>query len=665
MSRRSSTRPAPSPRITSALDSPPTITDRDGKVVTITFEPDYAKLVAFTDPVGRSWAIGYPSGFDYQVSKVTAPRQAGAADTLFSYDFANDRTTVTDANGNQVVHTLDTKGRQISATDALGHIQSKTWTAGSDVQSVTDGLSNSTTAAYDTAGNLLSTTLPTGAQSTASYTNTALPNLPTSVKDPAGNETTRQYDALGNLTKVRSTPLAADLEQRTYTGPKGLLATVTDANGNITRYAYDGPGNLITVTPPAPLGVTRYSYDSLSRITSITDGATFAYDNADRRTVTTWPGAGTQTNAFDNSGRLTSLSVKNTGGTETLRATYSYTTSAAADSDLLQSKTIAGVSTAYTYDTQRHLTGAGSATYSVDKADNITNFAGTAYTNNAANQVTAIGSLNLSYDNAGNVSGTTTPTTANEFSASNQFTRATRGGVQDFTAAYDTADQTQPRTITETVSGTTTGHVFTQTALGISSVLDNGTTRTSVSRDPDGKLITEKIGSTRYNLVTDHQGSVLGLVDTTGAFAATYTYLPYGGGTGTGAAAGSNPFRYLGGYTLRGGLALLGYRYYNPNWGRFFGPDPTGQERNTYAYAQSDPINRSDPRGDYSQDDFEDDLGFVASSIEVGAIGGAGIGCVVTSAGCPAGAAAGGLVGGLSGLSFGISYSITKRILGD
>ncbi|WP_157440113.1 RHS repeat-associated core domain-containing protein [Actinokineospora inagensis] len=668
----------------------------------------------------------------------------------------------TDPNGNAATYTLDSGGRPISVKDALGHGKAQTWTANSQVQTTTDGLSNSTTASYDTTDNLISVKLPTGAQTTVGYTNTALPNLPTSVKDPAGNEVTREYDDAGNLYKVRSTALAADLDVRLRSSPTGVVTSRTDANGNQTRFDYDSAGNLITVTPPAPLGVTRYGYDSLSRITSITDGAgkkvdyaydkldrvvaissggtvlqantydgngnlitratptvttaftydtypigslptsaqrtqgtsvetvsytydkagnlktladpagtatytydaanrltsladafgqttTFTYDNADHRTGITWPGAGTQTNTYDTAGRLTALSVKNTGGTELIKATYNYKTSGGADSDLLQSKTIAGVTTDYTYDTQRHLTKAGSATFTVDKADNITNLAGAALTVNVVNQLTGNGSQTFGYNSAGDLTSVTNPTTAHEYSVTNQLVRSTTSGAQTFVASYDTVDQSQPRTIAEPG----TDHVFSQTALGTSSVVRGGT-RTSVSRDPDGALITEKIGTGRYNVVTDYQGSVLGLVDTAGAVAATYTYSPYGVTTATGSAANTNPFRYLGGYTLVNGQSVFGYRYYTPTLGRFTNPDPTNRERNAYAYAGSDPINNSDPTG-----------GSFLST--VGGIVGTAAGAALVAAGCAAtgGVAcvvAGAVVGGLTG---GTGSALGAKLNGD
>ncbi|RAS67365.1 RHS repeat-associated protein [Lentzea atacamensis] len=734
-------------------------TDRAGNSVSITYN-EHTSPLTLTDQLGRTWSFAYDDWGN--VSKVTTPRPGGAVDTLFTYD-SDTQTTMTDPNSNKTVYTFDDENRQISAKDANGNTQSRTWTANSDIQSVTNGLNNSTTATYDTLDNLISTKLPTGASTTVGYTNTSLPNLPTSVKDPAGNEITRDYDSAGNLTKIRSVPLAADLEVRSYSGPKKLLDYVKDANGNVTYFDYDSAGNLVTTTPPAPLGPTRYTYDSLSRITSITDGAgkridysydrldrilsishngavlqamhydatgalttretpqvkttftydthptgrqpavvtrtqsgatetvsyaydktgnlktltdpagtatygydpgnrltslrdafgqttTFAYDRADRRTSTTWPGAGSQATGYDNSGRQTSLVVKNAGGTELLKATYSFTTASGADSDRMQSKTVAGTTTTYTYDQLHHLSKAGSVGYTVDKLDNITNFGGTAHTVNAANQLTAAGATTLGYDAAGNMTTEANPAGTYAYSPTNQLISGTRDGAPSFSASYDTVNQAQPRTITETIAGTATTHIFTHTALGISSTVDNGV-RSSVSRDPDGKLVTQKAGTSRYNFVTDYQGSVLALVDTTGAIAATYTYNPYGSVTATGPAAAANAYRYNGGYTLQGGLVLFGYRYYNSGRGRFTSPDPTNQERNAYAYAESDPINNSDPTGASTGSSVG---AFIGGTLGMAVGVGLTLACPATAGlGCAGAAAVMGGLGGGAGAALG------------
>jgi RHS repeat-associated protein len=639
--------------------------------------------------------------------------QFDPADTSFSY--GDKQTVETDPNGNKITFHFDDQGRQIDAVDALGHKQSQSWTANSDVATTTDGLSSSVTYTYDTLNNLIGTKQPTGANYAVGYTKAGQPHLPTSVKDPHNNEVTRDYDDAGNVTKIHSTGLNVDVQINTYNQPKGTLATRKDGNGNLSSFGYDAAGNLITFTPPAPAGQQRYTYDSLSRVTSVTDGRgiridyaydavdrvvaisrqgsvvqsntydtignlikrqvpgvdtdfqytktaaaieptrvqrtqagavetvtydydkagnlirlgdvsgvntynydaanrltsqtdpfgqtiTFAYDNADHRTATTFPGSGTQSNGYDSSGRQTSLKFTSAAGAVGLDIRYSYTTSTGADSDLMQSKTVGGTTTTYRYDGYRRLVGAAGSSFTNDNASNLTNREGLAFSVNAANQFIKAGTDNIGFDGAGNLISQSSNNSSFSYSSTNQLVDGTANGQQIFSATYDSADQTQRRTVTENVGGTSFTHTFGQSAIGTLQVVDNGA-RTSYARDSRGTLLSEKTpAGTRYNLITDYQGSVLALADATGNVAATYSYSPYGSVTATGAAANANFFRWIGTYQLRGGVNLTGYRYYNSTFGRFTQPDPTGQEFNAYAYANGDPINHSDPAGDLGLD---------------------------------------------------------------
>ncbi|MCR4265780.1 RHS repeat-associated core domain-containing protein, partial [Nitratireductor sp. ZSWI3] len=78
-------------------------------------------------------------------------------------------------------------------------------------------------------------------------------------------------------------------------------------------------------------------------------------------------------------------------------------------------------------------------------------------------------------------------------------------------------------------------------------------------------------------------------------------------------------------YDAETGLIYLNARYMDPVFGRFISPDdwdPTlpGVGTNRYAYAQNDPINKSDPSGhDYEFSGFEMSLGLVGvAEIELG-----------------------------------------------
>ncbi|TDX98678.1 RHS repeat-associated protein [Amycolatopsis arida] len=702
-------------------------TDRAGDRTTLEWDTGTGNLLALTDPSrGRYEFMSTEYG---RITELATPGPNGPARTRFDYDSQDtydvDKTIRTDANGHQTIYEYDRQGRQMKATDALGHSRSQTWTANSDIAVTTDGLNNSTTYRYDELNNLISTQLPTGATTSVGYTDAAHPHLPTTVTDPQGNRLSREYDDAGNLTKIHSDGLDVDLWVHTYHQPHGTLASRKNGNGHTTRFEYDERGNLTAEIPPAPMGATRYTYDSLSRLTSVTDGrgvridyaydkldrvvaishdgrvlqtmdydgignlteravpgvtttfrwtktaaasqptrverrdgtstevvtygydpvgnlttladgggttrytydkayrltaladpfgqtTTFAYDDTDRRTRTTFPGAGTQHNGYDNSGRRTSLRVTNTAGTELFAATYSYTRGDGSDSDQIQSTTIAGVTTNYTYDSLRRVTRAGSVTFGYDNANNMTNRAGTTFTINPANQFTQVGDQVNEFDGAGNLVGSQNPISSFTYSATNQMLEGYLNGTRIFDATYDTVDQTQRRRITETHNGVTTQHVFQQTALGLTQVIDNGY-RTSYTRDPDGTLITEKAADgTRYNLITDHQGSVLALLDSGGNLAATYRYDTYGAVHTNGSAAEDNHLRWLGQYQLRGGLHLLGHRYYNPSFGRFTQPDPTKQEPNPYTYANNDPINNSDPTGAAVNSCLQSNLGAIS-----------------------------------------------------
>ncbi len=745
-----------------ANQNPIEFTDRDGGLTKVEYTPTFPNMpVTLTDPRGGVYTLTYDT--NRRLTTLTKPAVGGVtATTTYDNDAAAGNTTVTDANGHASWHDFDPQGRQVEARDALGHSQTTTWTANSDVNTATDALTQSTTYQYDTANNLVGTKLATGAESTVGYTDAAHPHLPTQVTDGSGNEVTREYDDNGNVTLVRSTGLGADIESYDY-NVLGLPDSRTDGKGATTGYEYDDTGNLTKVVPPAPAKPTSYAYDSLSRVTAVTDGngvridygydkldrvvsvkqgatvlqantfnangaltgtqtagatrvleydarnrltkvtrgaevvsytydkvgnvktlltptgtatygyddadrltsladaytgtTTFGYDNADHRTSTTFPGGATQTNGYDNAGRQTLLKVTK-GTSELFKATYRFTKNGA-DTDKIQSKTVKSVTTDYTYDGLGRLTNAGTGSYTLDNAGNVLSGEGKTYTVNAADQYTKIDDAAVAFDGAGNYASTINPNSSFTYSKTNQVLTGSLGTskVLDFTS-YDTFDQTQPNTVTETPDGSTAvTHVFTRTAFGVSEVMDNGK-RSSFTRDTKGVLVGLKdTAGTRYGAVTDYQGTVLALVDTAGNLAAEYTYTPYGTVTATGTAAASNPFRYVGAYQLHRRTYLMGYRIYDAGLARFRSPDPTGQETNPYNYAKGDPVNQSDPTGAYSGADLGQDVGAglagIGSAVVVGAactvtagvgclIGGAVVGATFGALGGGAGAAIGG-----------------------
>ena len=114
-----------------------------------------------------------------------------------------------------------------------------------------------------------------------------------------------------------------------------------------------------------------------------------------------------------------------------------------------------------------------------------------------------------------------------------------------------------------------------------------------------------QVNGTTYYYVTNLQGDVMGLVDTSGNSVASYTYDPYGKPlTATGELADKNPLRYRGYYyDSESGLYYLQSRYYDPATRRFINADSyasTGQGligHNMFAYCLNSPTMLADRGG--------------------------------------------------------------------
>jgi RHS repeat-associated protein len=146
------------------------------------------------------------------------------------------------------------------------------------------------------------------------------------------------------------------------------------------------------------------------------------------------------------------------------------------------------------------------------------------------------------------------------------------------------------------------------------------------NREPGGTLNSMTTGGKSYYYLTDALGSVVALTDDTGAKVNSYSYSPRGVTRAATTEQVPQPYRFAGGYQDPTGLYHYEARYYDPNIGRFTSPDPSGQEKNPYLYAEGDPVNRIDPTGLLSLSDVGD---FLESTNDIwGAVTGciAGIG---------------------------------------
>ena len=127
------------------------------------------------------------------------------------------------------------------------------------------------------------------------------------------------------------------------------------------------------------------------------------------------------------------------------------------------------------------------------------------------------------------------------------------------------------------------------------------------SYDANGNPYALKYNGVTYYYITNLQGDVMYLVNSSGATVATYEYDPYGSiVSATGTMAEINPLRYRGYYyDTDTGFYYLQSRYYDPQIGRFLNADTfvsTGQGllgNNMFAYCNNSPIPNKDSTGHF------------------------------------------------------------------
>ena len=160
---------------------------------------------------------------------------------------------------------------------------------------------------------------------------------------------------------------------------------------------------------------------------------------------------------------------------------------------------------------------------------------------------------------------------------------------------------------TQRSNGTTTyNYVYNGSQLSQMTVDSN---TLNFAYDAGGVPVTVNYNGTNYYYITNLQGDVTGIANSSGAVVVSYTYDAWGKPLSiTGSMAATlgtlNPLRYRGYiYDTETGLYYLESRYYDPEIGRFINADTfvaTGQGmlgNNMFAYCGNNPVNRYDPTG--------------------------------------------------------------------
>jgi len=629
--------------------------DATGRPIRIVDENGRPTSVGY-DPVGRPTvatdAAGATTSFSYDASgNLIAQVDTGGNSTSFAYDAAGRAVRTTFADGTQVSTDYDADGRVTARTDQAGHVTRYAYGPRGELVEVVDPLGSRTTYAYDATGNRVSMTDALGRTTRYAFDrsgrmrSTVLPLGDTEVHeyDPAGNRIST-VDFNGELT-LFGYDARNRLNQRTLPGsethgfsysPTGKLLSMTDGRGTTTyeydqrdrpllmrdpsgreiRYQYDAVGNRTALTTPA--GTTAFTFDVANRVTAVVDSAgqriEINYNAVGKAARIAYPGDLSTTYEYDVLQRVRQITHSRNGSTV---ASYAYAFGPRGERRQVVEHT--GRSVSYSYDAAGRLLSemvslggaANTVTYSYDAVGNrATRHAGTtttAYVYDANDRMTTAGPVTFAHDDNGNVTSRTFAgtTTAYQYDALNRLRQVTAGTTVT-SYRYDALNQRVQRL---TAAGTTDFLVDAFDASGMSQVVleSDGAGQPVASYVYAGStpLSQHRAGTTSFRL-TDGQASTRLMADTSGTITDSFDYDAFGALV---ARDGTTEVtsRFNGQeFDEASGLYHLRAREYDPLTGRFTGRDPFAGylsdpvTLHPYLYSQNDPINKSDPSGQYT-----------------------------------------------------------------
>ena len=584
------------------------------------------KLASLTDPLGNVTAYTYDA-----VDRLASTKNASGETVSQTYDAGHRIATVTNLAGAQASYTYDAEGRMTGVSDGAGRKTSYSYDAQGQLTQIT-AATNKTTFAYDKRGRLISTTNPLGETETiardlvgrvsqfslpggiSSSIKRDLDGNVASIMTPNGNTWALEHDALARVTKVTD-PLGSATSV-SYVGdqvagetlPLGTVVYTTDKDGRVVKRLYsDGTsvsttfdaaglvattegvtiqrnvkgqptsmnGLAVSYSPTgqqaavtyAPNKTVTYAYDNAGRISTVSDWVggktTLTYDGGGLLTKLTYPNGVATSYGYDSNGRLVQSSVGTIGSIALTRDGAGKIMSA--DRNFPMTPVLQAGTEQFTYDAAGRISSAGTAT---DKMGRVTVQNGRTYTWNLATQLTGFvdgaNSGSLSYDGLGEISSSTATGTSQTF-------------VFNYAMPYPSLS------IVRQKGGDLRYYVYA----------------------PAGDLLysIEASDNSRHFYHFDEIGNTICLTGENGSVTDTYAITPYGeiadhGGTT------DNPFTWQGRYGIvqeARGLYYMRDRHYDASAARFVSRDPimTNDPRASepYSYARGNPLMYVDPLG--------------------------------------------------------------------
>jgi RHS repeat-associated protein len=583
------------------------ITDARGNILRHEYDANNRRIKTIY-PNGTSTLTTYDA-----LGKTTSSTDQEGQTTSFAYDAGGALIRVTDALGNTTTFGYDEAGNRIRQTDANGHITSFEYDdLGQQIRRVLP-VGQSETKIYDPLGNVISKTDFNG--KTITYTYSPCCNRLVSQNLPNGEQVLFAYTGTGKRTAVtdsRGTTLYTyDLRDR--------LTQRSEPNGAIIQYTYDAAGNRTSLVGPA--GATLYSYDALNRLTTVTDTtggvSQYNYDEVGNRSHLAYPNGTFTEYTYDSLNRLTQL--LNRDSANAVISSYSYTLGPIGNRTKVVENT--GRTVDYSYDPTHKLTGetitepssTRTIAYVYDPVGNrlsrTDNGVVTIYSYDANDRLLSETGTTYTYDDNGNT-----------------LTRTTGAALTAY--AYDFQNRLVQAALTSPGKNTTTQYTYDADGLRVQSVV-NGSDETNYlvdgsQRNPevieerasDGTLLASYCRGD--DLISQHRNGVASyylydgnmstrqLSNLSQAVTDTYDYDAFGNLLRRTGATLNNFLYNAQQFDPNIGFYYLRARYYDPSNGRFLTSDdfrgslfdPISLHK--YLYGRCDPVNSTDPTGQFS-----------------------------------------------------------------